>query len=290
MTYRRQAMALGVLGGFAALGACDHRAPTAEGAGPAARTARPRPRAPFVVPGDESIPAGADGDGIRLGRELANRTFELLPAHVGSALHCTSCHLAGGTTPAAGPWVGVTSVYPEYRSRAAREITVEERINECFERSVNGTPLQPASAEMRALVAYMTWLSAGVPKGTEVAGRGFARRERPPNVDPDAGRNSYGTRCASCHGLTGGGRQNADGSYSVPPLWGPRSFNIGAGMARLDTAAAFVRQSMPLGASEKLTTCESYDIAAYFIEQPRPDFAGKSRDWPQGGKPRDARY
>ena len=144
--------------------------------------------------------------------------------------------------------------------------------------------------EMKGLVAYMSWLSAGIPRGADVVGRGFARLERPPNVDSDSGKNSYGARCATCHGLDGSGRRNADGSYAVPPLWGPRAFNIGAGMARLDTAAAFVHQNMPLGQPEKPTTWESYDIAAYFTEQHRPDFAGKSNDWPRGGKPRDARY
>jgi thiosulfate dehydrogenase len=184
----------------------------------------------------------------------------------------------------------VTSIYPEYRSRAARAITIEERIDECFERSLNGTTLPRSGPEMRALVAYMTWLSSNIPKGAEVVGRGFARLERSPNVDSASGKQSYGARCATCHGLDGSGRRNADGSYGVPPLWGPRSFNIGAGMARLDTAAAFVHQNMPLGQPEKPTIWESYDIAAYFTEQARPDFAAKSNDWPRGGKPRDTRY
>jgi thiosulfate dehydrogenase len=293
MTARQASRALVALGGLALLCACDRRGASgarADGGAPLARVSPPRPRVDFAAPADDSIPGGAEGDSIRLGRELATHTFERLPSNVGSALHCTSCHLAGGTTPNAGPWVGVTSIYPEYRSRAARAITIEERIDECFERSVNGSPLPRSSHEMRGLVAYMTWLSAGVPKGAEVIGRGFARLERPPNVDSDAGKHSYGARCATCHGLDGAGRQSPDGTYFVPPLWGPRSFNIGAGMARLDTAAAFVRQNMPLGQAEKLTTWESYEIAAYFTEQGRPDFPGKSSDWPRGGKPPDARY
>jgi len=292
---RRLARAATVLVPVAAiLGACDRR-PTAttDGAGgsvaPRAR-APTRPRVPLQVPGDDTIPAGVEGELVRRGRVLATRTFEELPALVGADLHCTSCHLEAGTRANAAPWVGVTSVYPEYRDREGREITIEERIDACFERSVNGRAPVHESGEMKALVAYMTWLSRDVPKGSEVIGRGFAKLERPPNIDSDSGKNSYAVRCASCHGIDGQGKRADDGSYQLPPLWGDHSFNIGAGMARLDTAAAFVRHNMPLGQAESLTLWESYDIAAYFTEQGRPDFARKGSDWPHGGKPRDARY
>lgn len=249
-----------------------------------------RPRVALVVPGDGDMPAGEEGELVRLGRDLATHTFERLPDQVGSDLHCTSCHLEGGTKAKAGPWVGVTSVYPLYRDREGRVITIEDRVNACFERSLNGKALPAESREMRAFVAYMSWLSRDVPRGSEVEGRGFVKVERPPNFDSAFGKHEYDARCASCHGADGAGRRNPDGSYFAPPLWGPRSFNIGAGMARLDTAAAFVRHNMPLGQGESLTYWETYDIASYFIEQPRPDFEPKSRDWPHGKKPPDARY
>ena len=75
-----------------------------------------------------------------------------------------------------------------------------------------------------------------------------------------------------------------------PALWGPKSFNIGAGMARLKTAAAFIKINMPLGQDNTLTSQQAFDIAAYVLRQPRPDFIGKARDWPKGGKPEDAPY
>ena len=81
-----------------------------------------------------------------------------------------------------------------------------------------------------------------------------------------------------------------DGGYLFPALWGPKSFNVGAGMARLNNAAAFVKQNMPLGQGGTLSDQEAFDVAAYFTSQPRPDFAGKSEDWPKGDKPVDARY
>jgi thiosulfate dehydrogenase len=277
----------------AVLGACNHAPDTTPDPAAGAAQHEPaaaRPRVALQVPGDDTLPAGAEGDLVRRGRQLATHTFEELPALVGSDLHCTSCHLEGGTRANAAPWVGVTSVYPEYRARAGREVTIEDRIGSCFERSLSGRSPAHDSPEMKALVAYMTWLSRDVPRGSEVVGRGFARLERPPNIDSDSGKHAYAVRCASCHGDEGQGKRAEDGSYQFPPLWGERAFNIGAGMGRLDTAASFVRHNMPLGQAETLTAWETYDIAAYFTEQARPDFARKASDWPRGGKPRDARY
>ena len=100
----------------------------------------------------------------------------------------------------------------------------------------------------------------------------------------------YAEKCASCHGADGQGKYGEQGQTFYPPLWGPRSFNIGAGMGRLNTAAAFVKANMPGGQGGTLTDQEAFDVAAYFTQQPRPDFADKDKDWPLGGKPKDARY
>jgi len=100
----------------------------------------------------------------------------------------------------------------------------------------------------------------------------------------------YAEKCALCHGKDGEGTYNEKGETVFPPLWGPRSFNIGAGMARVNTAAAFVKANMPLGQDNTLTDQEAFDVAEFFTHQPRPDFAGKENDWPHGDKPKDARY
>lgn len=271
-------------------------APTAASTAPVAAVAvAPSPAArpatwPLTAPDPATIPDGPVGDAVRRGQLLVTRTREELPDHVGNGLHCTSCHLQGGTVANAGPWVGIPGVFPEYRSRNARVNVLQERVNDCFERSMNGTPLPTDGEDMTAIVAYMTWLSQGVPSGVPVEGRGFARIKEPPTPDPVHGEKLYAEKCVACHGTDGAGREGPDGSYVFPALWGDRSFNIAAGMARLDTAAAFVKWNMPLGQGGSLTDQEAYDIAAYFIAQPRPDFARKGEDWPKGGKPRDARY
>lgn len=257
---------------------------------PAVAAAPGEGRVPLRVPDRATIPEGPMGDAIRRGEQLVTRTAEELPDHVGNGLHCTSCHLQGGTVAGAAPWVGLAAVFPEFRSRNARINTLEMRVDDCFERSMNGTPLGATSPDMAAIVAYITWLSRDTPIGQEVEGRGFRRIANPPTPDPTHGQQIYAERCAVCHGENGEGRQMPDGGYQFPALWGPRSFNIGAGMARLHTAASYVRWNMPLGQGGTLSEQDSYDVAAYFTQQDRPDFARKGEDWPNGGRPSDARY
>lgn len=230
------------------------------------------------------------GDAIRYGKRILTDTQTHAKEYVGNGLNCTSCHLNGGTTPYAAPWVGLWGVFPEYRPRNAKVNALQDRVNDCFERSMNGKPLPWNGEKMNAILAYMHWLSQNVPTGVNVEGRGFERLT--PERKPDAakGKLIYTEKCASCHGLDGQGQTTPDGGYLFPALWGAKSFNLGAGMARLNTAAAFVYANMPLGQGRTLSVQESFDVAEYFIKQPRPDWARKAQDWPKGDKPKDARY
>jgi thiosulfate dehydrogenase len=241
-------------------------------------------------PDPATIPEGPMGDAIRRGEQIVRHTYEELPDNVGNKLHCTSCHLDGGTVAGAAPWVGITGVFPEFRARNSQVNTLETRVNDCFERSMNGTALDPLGQDMSAIIAYMTWLSQNVPVGQEVDGRGFRFIENPPTPNRENGQVIYTERCAVCHGENGEGRFAPDGAYQFPPVWGPDSFNIGAGMARLNTAAAYVRWNMPLNQGGTLTDQEAYDVADYFIHQDRPNWARAAEDWPNGGRTSDARY
>jgi thiosulfate dehydrogenase len=245
---------------------------------------------PLHAPDERTIPEGPVGDAIRYGKKVLTETQTYASAYVGSGLNCSSCHLEAGRKAYASPWVGVWGVFPEYRSRNGQVNALQDRINDCFERSMNGKPLPYDSDEMRGILAYIWWLSKEIPTGVEVRGRGFARVQtsRPP--DPKHGEVVYAEKCAVCHGTDGQGRTGPSGEYLFPPLWGPRSFNIGAGMARLTNAAGFVKTNMPLGLRNALSNNDAIDVAAYFTRQPRPDFAAKFRDWPRGDKPNDAPY
>jgi len=241
------------------------------------------------VPDEASIPKGPMGDAVRQGKALLTDTRKQLPGNVGNGLNCTSCHLNGGTTAFASPWVGLTGAFPEYRSRSGKVISLQERINDCFQRSMNGKPLAFDSAEMNAIMAYMKWLSTGVPTGTNAPGRGFEKIDTSLAPNREHGKAIYAAQCASCHGAQGQGTPNPQGGYVFPPVWGKDSFNVGAGMARMYTAAAFVKHNMPLGQGGTLSAQDAVDVAAYFTEQPRPDYAARVKDWPKGDKPKDAR-
>lgn len=253
-------------------------------------TAKAQSTPDYVGWHDEAFPSGQVGEAIRLGLKIVTQTPRYAAAYSGSALNCTSCHLNGGRTPNAAPWVGIWGVFPEYRSRNAKVNRLEDRISDCFERSLNGRRLPDESSEMVGILAYMQWLSRGVPTGTNAPGRGFARISSPQPADPKRGRVIFSEKCSVCHGAQGEGLYDTQSETGYPPLWGPESFNVGAGMARLNTAAAFVKANMPLGQGGSLTDQEAFDVAAFFTTQPRPDFAAKHMDWPRGEKPADARY
>lgn len=245
---------------------------------------------PFSVPADTTIPAGPLGDSVKLGRDVVLNTQVNAKAYVGNGLNCTSCHLNGGTVAGAAPFVGLWGVFPEYRSRTARVNSMQDRINDCFQRSMNGKALPMDSPEMLGVLSYIWWLSQGVPTGMNSSGRGFVNITAPAAPDAKHGKEIYAQKCAACHGADGAGISKPEGGYVFPPLWGAASFNIGAGMARLNNAAAFVKHNMPLGQGDTLTDQEAFDVAAYFTTQPRPDFADAAKDWPKGDKPDDARY
>lgn len=88
-------------------------------------------------------------------------------------MNCTNCHLNSGTTQFAGPWVGVTARFPQYRSRSAKVDTLTDRVNDCFERSLNGKRLPETSETMTDIISYMTWLSKGYEIGGDVEGSGM---------------------------------------------------------------------------------------------------------------------
>ena len=242
------------------------------------------------APAGDVLPDGPLGEAIRYGERILTQTRVAAKEYVGNALSCTSCHLDKGRRAYSAPWVGIWGVFPEYRSRNAKVNLLEDRVNDCFERSMNGKALPRDGGEMRAILAYMWWLSRDVPTGVDFPGRGFLKVKPDRAPDERNGQRIHASTCAACHGADGQGLLGPNGDYVFPPLWGPQSFNIGAGMARLNTAAAFVKANMPYGQGNTLSDQEAYDVAAYFTRQPRPDFPGKDKDWPKGDKPPDARY
>jgi hypothetical protein len=253
------------------------------------------PSVPMVLPSPASIPAGAAGDAIRRGRLIAEQTSTMVADCTGSDLSCKNCHLAApghgpGTVALAGPWVGIEHRFPQYRARSGKEDTLNDRINDCFERSLNGARLDATDQRLTDLVAYMTFLGTALPaKSKSVEGMGMPKLEMARAANPVAGHAVYDGKCLACHGAGGAGVV-ANGIAVFPPLGGARTFNVGAGMARQQTAAGFIQTHMPFGQGKTLSADEAWDVAGYVAHLDRPDFATKGRDWPLGNKPADARY
>jgi thiosulfate dehydrogenase len=214
----------------------------------------------------------------------------------GNNLACQNCHLQGGTQPYAMPLTGVWGQFPQYRGREGGVTTLEERINGCLERSMNGRRLPPESREMKAFASYMRWLSAGIPDGATLIGAGTMRIKEPARAaDPGRGAQVYAQVCALCHGPDGMGQRAPEGAgYQFPPLWGPDSFNNGAGMSRVLTAAAYAKHNMPVGTTfdtPVLTDDDAYDVAGFIASKQRPIKRDLDKDYPiRLQKPIDAPY
>ena len=263
---------------------CVESKDTRGGVPSAASQPEPRLDALFSHPAPDSIPGGQRGEQIRLGYEIVVHTQQFAAPYVGNRLTCANCHLDAGLDPNSSSFVGLSRAYPEYHARTGRVVTLADRINECFERNLNGKAIPQDSHKLQAVVAYIEWLSKDVPSGSRMAWRGIPRIQAPKPPDATNGAKVFTSRCAFCHGADG------QGTMAAPAVWGPQSYNIGAEMARIPVAASFIKSNMPRTRGWALSDQDAYDVATYLNSQPRPDFPDKGNDWPKGGKPVDAPY
>jgi thiosulfate dehydrogenase len=255
-------------------------------------------------PSIRTVGDDAFGKLVKYGYALMTDTANLIgpsasdPAmrYSGNNLTCQNCHLNAGTQAYSMPLVGVWGQFPQYRGREGEIGTLEERINGCMDRSMNGVRLPLDGREMKAYLAYMKWLSTGIADGAKLVGAGTMRIAEPKRAaDPKRGGEVFEQTCVVCHGKDGQGKHAATGNgYQFPPLWGPDTYNDGAGMTRVLTAAAFVRHNMPLGTTfdaPVLSDEDAYDVAAYINSMARPTKAGLDKDFPNKlQKPIDTPY
>jgi thiosulfate dehydrogenase len=261
------------------------------------------------VPDVESLPMDSFGRTVRAGRDLIAYTASTIgpdaadPAmrFSGNGLECQNCHLDAGTRKFALPLAGVWGVFPQFIGRENEVRTLEERINGCMERSMNGRALPSDSPQMKAMLAYIRFISSDVPTGRSAEGRGAPLLPLPDAAsDPKRGAVVFAETCAVCHQADGQGKRwgPEDAAqrhrYQFPPLWGPDSYNDGAGMARPISAANFIRANMPYGtdfAHPVLSAQDAFDVAVFVDRQQRPHRLGNERDFPDRSlKPVDATY
>lgn len=251
----------------------------------------------WMAPDINSVPKTESGKLIHYGRELiVNTTYYLGPngtvRKMSNGMNCQNCHLEAGTKPFGNNFSAVKATYPKYRARYGSIVSIENRVNDCFERSLNGQPLENQSLEMRAILAYLHWVGKDVQKekaseGSRLLPLSYLDRA----ASPEKGKDVYVRKCMMCHGNQGEGLRNHDGTFWVnPPLWGDHSYNVGAGLYRLSCFAEFVKTNMPIGVNfdaPQLSDEEAWDVAAYVNSMPRP-MMNLDQDWPDiSSKPVD---
>ncbi|MDE2515301.1 MAG: c-type cytochrome [Rhodospirillales bacterium] len=224
----------------------------------------------FHPPPRSAIPAGPLGDEIRRGEAIFRHTGAEAPQFVGNTLSCSNCHLEGGRLADAAPLWAAWVAFPAYRAKNHHVNTFAERMQGCFRFSMNGKAPPTDSKVLVALQTYSAWLAKGAPVGAAMAGRGYPKLAKPASApDYARGQKVYAAHCALCHGENGEGRV-AGGQTVFPPLWGPHSYNWGAGMTSIVNAAGFVKANMPLGLGNTLSDQDAWDVAAYLDSQERP--------------------
>jgi len=271
-------------------------------------TAWDLPRNPLAdsLPPDKHLAAQ-----IVRGFRIFMHTPRAAPRFTGNALSCNNCHLNAGQREKAIPLVGVAGAFPEYSKRAGRMLSLEDRIVGCFLRSENALKaiapgknpaagfrgdesIVPASApEVLALASYISWMSAGYEVGSKLPWRGQntipAGQQIPvENLNPETGKSLFQEKCITCHGEDGRGVKIGD--KKAGPLWGPDSWNDGAGAARIYTLAGMILYMMPYLETGSLTAEEAQQIAAFINSKPRPVFPYKGKDYAAGSVPPDAVY
>jgi len=231
----------------------------------------------WKAPDDSTIPAGKVGDEILYGKELIAHTSKYLGpkgtvAQIANVMNCQNCHNEAGTKAFALNYSAVNATYPQFKARSNSIVTIADRINGCFERSLNGSKLDTTSKEMLAMIAYMKWLGKDVPKGVKPKNAGIMKLAYLDRAaDPVKGKVVYLNKCMSCH----------DNTKIYPPLWGKDSYNDGAGLYRISNFAGFVKNNMPFGTTYQhavLTDEQAWDVAAFVNSQPRPHKDQKA-DW-----------
>jgi thiosulfate dehydrogenase len=216
-------------------------------------------------------------------------------------MSCANCHLNAGQRELSLPLVNVAGMFPEYNRRAGRIFSLNDRIVGCFYRSQNATGRStsseglpsPTSPEVEALAAYLVWLSQGAEMGKAPEWRGqnkipVASRVPIDELDPQRGEELFLERCTNCHGTDGQGVEVGD--KKPGPLWGPDSWNDGAGAARVYTLAGIIRFAMPYLDPGSLSDTEAQELAAFITSKPRPSYPFKDQDYLIEALPADSVY
>ena len=243
----------------------------------------------WTAPDSNSIPQNDSGKLIRYGKILIHETARFLGpkgtvGHFSNGMNCQNCHLESGTRVWAGNFGSVAALYPRFSERRGGPETVNQRITDCFERSMNGHAPDSNSLEMRAMSAYIRWLGKDVEKGKKppVLVWNHLLFWTGPQIPAEEGTSISVSASVATESNGEGKTDSLTNGYQYPPLWGEHSYNTGAGLYRLTKFAPFVKANMPYGSNydkEQLSVEEAWDLAAFVNSRPRPRKKFR-QDWP----------
>lgn len=237
----------------------------------------------WTAPDSTHIPTDLLGELITYGRDLiAHTAYYIGPEgtvnkNLKNKMNCTNCHLDNGTRPFGNNFFLSHKIYPQYRARENKVLSLADRVNNCIERPHSGTPLKLESKEMLAILCYIKWVGQNYDPKIN-SGAGFKHIDNHLEASSQRGESVYKKNCVTCHQSDGFGKMKPDGStYEYPPLWGPQSYQEGSSMHRVLKAASFIKYNMPnnLVNWEKplLSDQEALDVAAFINDgsiHPRP--------------------
>jgi thiosulfate dehydrogenase len=229
------------------------------------------------IPDFNSLPYDSTGEIVRYGFMLFSKTSvhigsdkpDSLNRFTGNNLSCNVCHLNNGLRKYGLGLVGVYSAYPKRIDSLDREITLQEKINQCVRNSLNGKEIPDSTRIMSGLLSYLKWMSSYIPEGEDISGHDLCfmplRNSVPETLN---GKDVYNTKCAICHNADGSGILNDTGSvylgYRYPPVWGEHSFSERSSMNDLKMLSNFIRTKMDYG-ENFITNEEAWNVAGFLI-------------------------
>lgn len=235
---------------------------------------------PKIPDPPKEYPEGKLGEYVKLGEIIMKNTAShpLSKDFVGNKLNCSDCHIQEGKSKSLGTLIGTAAVFPAFSKREGSIQSLEDRINNCFMRSMNGIrPINGTKLSL-ALSAYVAWLSSNLPIKLNAKKpvnnyyssiwpikKASALIKKASHENYLKGKALYAKKCAACHLADGSG-----GAFA--PLWGKDSFNTGAGLSKLNKMASWMIYNMPKGDEGSLSLEEAVDLSIYIDAQARPSF------------------
>ena len=242
-----------------------------------------------IILNAQEYPKGKLGEIVKLGEDIIihTDTNSLSKSYINSKLQCVNCHRRGednraGTTNKIGTFIGTATSFPAYSKRYKNIISLQNRIDGCFQRCLNGEKSVVNTEVGIAVESYITWLSTGLPINmSPLAPRTPLKIEmwsknrkkfislfkKVTHKNYLDGHRLYLNKCASCHGKDG------QGVGTFPPLWGKLSYTADGSMAKLPNGATWIQDNMPPNNSN-LTDSQTVNITLFINAQPRVSYRG----------------